>query len=135
MNFFVLHVDLHLSTQRKYCMVKKLLPGNMLMQTVNCRYSLLVYNGSVHYWRISRVLQREGLRCHLLPSGQTVVDAVRKLPDKQEWLSSLLLQLALGQLEVTGKLFMQPFTIKHSTNHKSSTYLGKPSAICGTGKP
>lgn len=64
------------------------------------RYGLLVYNGSVHYWRISRILQRDGLRAHLLPSEQTVVDAVRKLPDKQEWLSSLLLQLSLGQLEV-----------------------------------
>ena len=74
-------------------------PGNMLT-SVNCRYGLIVYNGSVHYWHISRVLQREGLRCHLLPSEQTVVDAVRKLPDKKEWLSSLLLQLALGQLEV-----------------------------------
>ena len=68
-----------------------------------------MYNGSVHYWHISRVLQREGLRCHLLPSEQTVVDAVRKLPDKQEWLSSLLLQLALGQLEVSDNLLMSAF--------------------------
>lgn len=75
-------------------------PCNTLNLSSNCRYSLLVYNGSVHYWHISRVLQREGLRCHLLPSEQTVVDAVRKLPDRQSWLSCLLLQLALGQLEV-----------------------------------
>ena len=68
--------------------------------TLTCRYGVLVYNGSVHYWHISRVLQREGMRSHLLPSEQIVVNAVRKLPDKQEWLSSLLLQLALGQLEV-----------------------------------
>lgn len=73
--------------------------GNMFA-SANCRYGFIVYNGSVHYWQISRVLQREGLRCHLLPSEQSVVDAVRRLPDKKEWLSSLLLQLALGQLEV-----------------------------------
>jgi hypothetical protein len=59
-----------------------------------------VYNGSVHYWHISQALQSEGRRCHLLASAQTVVDAVRKLSDKQEWLSCLLLQLALAQLEV-----------------------------------
>lgn len=75
-------------------------PCIILNLSSNCRYGLLVYNGSVHYWHMSRVLQREGLRCHLLPSEQTVVDAVRKLPDKQSWLSCLLLQLALGQLEV-----------------------------------
>lgn len=77
--------------------------GSKLTLSINCRYGILVYNGSVHYWQISRVLQREGLRYHLLPSEQVVVDAVRKLPDKQEWLSSLLLQLALGQLEVICK--------------------------------
>ena len=82
---------------------KLTVPGNKLTLSISCRYGVLVYNGSIHYWHISRVLQREGLRCHLLPSEQTIVDAVRKLPDKQEWLSSLLLQLALGQLEVTGK--------------------------------
>ena len=78
-------------------------PGNKRPLSINCRYGVLVYNGSVHYWQISRILQREGLQCHLLPSEQIVVDAVRKLPDKQEWLSSLLLQLALGQLEVIDK--------------------------------
>ena len=78
-------------------------PDHKLTLSICCRYGVLVYNGSVHYWQISRVLQREGLRRHLLPSEQTVVDAVRKLPDKQEWLSTLLLQLALGQLEVLGK--------------------------------
>ncbi|DBA87841.1 TPA: hypothetical protein ACH3X1_004837 [Trebouxia sp. C0004] len=66
----------------------------------NARYGFLVYNGSVHYWHISQALQREGRRCHLLASAQTVVDAVRKLSDKQGWLSCLLLQLALAQLEV-----------------------------------
>ena len=71
--------------------------------SINCLYVFLVYICSLHYWQISRVFQWEGLRCHLRPSEQTVVDAVRKLPDKQEWLSSLLLQLALGQLEVIGK--------------------------------
>ena len=70
------------------------------MCPAKCRYGFLVYNGSVHYWHISQALQREGRRSHLLPSTQAVVDAVRKLPDKQEWLSFLLLQLALTQLEV-----------------------------------
>ena len=69
-------------------------------QVTACRYGFLVYNGSVHYWRISQALQREGRRCHLLASTQTIVDAVRKLSDKQGWLSCLLLQLALAQLEV-----------------------------------
>ena len=59
-----------------------------------------MYNGSVHYRHMSQALQREGRRCHLLASAQTVVDAVRKLSDKQGWLSCLLLQLALAQLEV-----------------------------------
>ena len=59
-----------------------------------------MYNGSIHYWHVARLLHRDGLRVHVLPSQQTVVDAVRKLPDQQEWLASLLLQLALSQLEV-----------------------------------
>lgn len=61
------------------------------------------------------------MRCHLLPSGQTVVDAVRKLPDKQEWLSSLLLQLALGQLEVSWQpahAAFHNFNILPTTNFK-----------------
>ena len=64
------------------------------------RYGFLVYNGSVHFWHVSRPLQREGLHAHLLASQQQIVDAVRKLPDKQEWLSRLLLQTSLAQLEV-----------------------------------
>jgi hypothetical protein len=33
-----------------------------------CRYSHLVYNGSVHYWHVARPLQCDKLRHHLLPS-------------------------------------------------------------------
>lgn len=33
-----------------------------------CRYSYLIYNGSVHHWHAARPLQCEQLRQHLLPS-------------------------------------------------------------------
>lgn len=71
------------------------------------RYGFLVYNGSVHFWHASRPLQREGLHAQLLGPQQQVVDAVRKLPGKQEWLSRLLLQTALAQLEVLPYMLVQ----------------------------
>ena len=40
------------------------------------RYSFLVYNGSVHFWRITHFLQCEGLRSLLLPHLQKVTDAL-----------------------------------------------------------
>lgn len=33
----------------------------------------MCYNGSVHYWRVTRVLQRDGVRVHLLPSMEQIV--------------------------------------------------------------
>lgn len=35
-----------------------------------CRYSHLVYNGSVHFWHVARPLQCNKLRSHLLPSQE-----------------------------------------------------------------
>ena len=78
----------------------KLVDKSCRKHCLNCRYTFLVYNGSVHYWHISRILQRDGLRAHLIASQQIVVEAVRKLPGKQDWLARLLLQLALALLEV-----------------------------------
>lgn len=60
---------------------------------------------------MSLPLQREGLHAHLLALQQQVVDAIRKLPGKQEWLSRLLLQLALAQLEVAPFLLMPVCTL------------------------
>jgi hypothetical protein len=37
---------------------------------VSCRYSHLVYNGSVHFWHVARPLQCDKLRSHLLPSQE-----------------------------------------------------------------
>jgi hypothetical protein len=36
-------------------------------------YTFLVYNASVHHWRVAGPLQREGLRHHLRPSTERVV--------------------------------------------------------------
>ena len=52
------------------------------------RYKFLVYNGSVHFWRITRFLQTDGLRRALLPQLQKVVDAIAAvdaaLPDDRQ---------------------------------------------------
>lgn len=37
------------------------------------RYQFLVYNASVHHWRVVAPLHRDGLRHHLLASTERVV--------------------------------------------------------------
>ena len=38
-----------------------------------CRYLFLLYNGTVHYWHVSRPLQRDKMRGHLLATAEKVV--------------------------------------------------------------
>ena len=40
------------------------------------RHGFLVYNGSVHYWHVSRELQRDGVRPLLLPTLEPLVSAL-----------------------------------------------------------
>ncbi len=63
------------------------------------RYLFLVYNGSVHNWHVSRPLQRAGLRHHLLPSMEQVMQALEKVPGHEEWKVRNLMALAMCQAE------------------------------------
>ncbi|GFH19939.1 uncharacterized protein HaLaN_16976, partial [Haematococcus lacustris] len=65
------------------------------------RYLFLVYNGSVHHWHVSRPLQRDKLRHHLLPSMEKVWQALEKVPNHEEWKVRNLMALALCQAEAT----------------------------------
>jgi hypothetical protein len=59
------------------------------------RYKFLVYNASIAYWRISRVLQRAGRSKHLLPTMQRISDAVNSLgPEDSAWKASICTCLA-----------------------------------------
>jgi hypothetical protein len=55
----------------------------------------LIYNCSVHYWRAARLLQRDGVRFHLVPSMEQVVKALEAVPSKEEWKVQLKISLAL----------------------------------------
>ena len=50
-----------------------------------CRYTFLVYNGSVKYWHVSRPLQRAAMRKYLLPSMERVMAVLDKVPGHEEW--------------------------------------------------
>mmetsp|Transcript_28006 Transcript_28006/g.68923 ORF Transcript_28006/g.68923 Transcript_28006/m.68923 type:complete len:2443 (+) Transcript_28006:56-7384(+) len=49
------------------------------------RYLFLVYDASVHYWHISRPLQKPGTRQQLISSSTTVVQALQKVSGHEEW--------------------------------------------------
>lgn len=51
----------------------------------SCRYTFLVYNGSVKYWHVSRPLQRAAMRKYLLPSMERVMAVLDKVPGHEEW--------------------------------------------------
>ena len=78
--------------------VKQVLDGIALAQQSD-RHAFLVYNGSVHYWRVARPLQREGLRAQLVPSLETVLKALEKVAGQEEWRCRNLLSLAMCQFE------------------------------------
>ncbi|GFR51753.1 hypothetical protein Agub_g14204, partial [Astrephomene gubernaculifera] len=63
----------------------------------NPRYQFLVYNASVHHWRVAAPLHRDGLRTHLLPSTDKVVQALDKVPGHDEWKVRCYTALALCQ--------------------------------------
>ena len=42
------------------------------------RYVFLLYDASVHYWNISRPLQKSGTRRHLVDASTSVNDALQK---------------------------------------------------------
>jgi hypothetical protein len=58
-----------------------------------------VYNGSVTHWHVSRPLQRDAMRKHLLPSMEKVMGALEKVPGQEEWKVRNLMSLALCQAE------------------------------------
>lgn len=63
------------------------------------RYTYMCYNASVHYWHVTRELQRPGVRAPLLPSMETVVKAVDGVPGQEEWKVQLRTNLALAYAE------------------------------------
>ena len=62
------------------------------------RHSFLAYNGSVHYWTVSRPLQREGVRPLLLPTLEAVCSALATaaadVPGLDAWRARYLTLLA-----------------------------------------
>ena len=49
------------------------------------RYVFLLYDASVHYWNISRPLQKSGTRRHLVDASTSVNDALQKVSGHEEW--------------------------------------------------
>ena len=49
------------------------------------RYLFLVYDASVHYWNISRPLQKPGTRRYLVESSSTIIQALQKVSGHEEW--------------------------------------------------
>ena len=68
----------------------------------NSRHAFLVYNGSVHHWRIARELQRGGTRHLIVDSQKIVVDMLSGLAGERAWRAHNLLAYALC-LNETGK--------------------------------
>jgi len=63
------------------------------------RHTFLVYNGSVHFWHASWVLQREGMRKHVVDHLSRVVEYLRAVQGQDRWRSRLNIALARGQAE------------------------------------
>ncbi|GMH40123.1 hypothetical protein BSKO_08027 [Bryopsis sp. KO-2023] len=107
----------------------------------NDRYAFLVYNGSVHFWHISRPLQRECLRKHLLESQQAVVEALEQVPAPEAWKVRNKINLALcfaeaNQLENASKALdsVAPLEEKIDMSLKRLLYRCRVHIGCVTGK-
>jgi tetratricopeptide (TPR) repeat protein len=64
--------------------LKSLLEG-LVVALGDPRYLFLVYDASVHYWNISRPLQKPGTRLHLIESSSTIIQALQKVAGHEEW--------------------------------------------------
>lgn len=53
--------------------------SGLAVAAANPRYQFMVYNASVHHWRVAAPLHRDGLRQHLLPSTEQMVQVGRPL--------------------------------------------------------
>jgi tetratricopeptide (TPR) repeat protein len=49
------------------------------------RYLFLVYDASVHYWKISRPLQKPGTRKHLIETSSAITKALESVSGHEEW--------------------------------------------------
>ena len=78
--------------------IKHVLEGIATAQA-NDRHTFLLYNGSVHYWHVSRPLQRPGLRSHLGASLETVLKALERVGGQDEWRIRNMMNLAMCQFE------------------------------------
>ena len=57
-----------------------------LLEQNRPRYDFLVYNASVHYWRIARAILREGVMQFAIPSMSKIVQALEDTSDEDtEW--------------------------------------------------
>ncbi|GAQ78456.1 hypothetical protein KFL_000130380 [Klebsormidium nitens] len=74
------------------------LRGVRLAQELGPRHAFLVYNGSVHLWRILRVLNRDGARSTLLPCFESITKSLEWAANQgvkqEEWRAHNLLALA-----------------------------------------
>eukprot|EP00873_Tetraselmis_striata_P015149 jgi/Tetstr1/435413/TSEL_024322.t1 len=78
----------------------KFLQQGLAVAKPNPRYAFLVYNGTVHYWHVSRPLQRDGMRSSLLPSQEAFVQAlVASVAGQEEWKARCLGALAMCYAE------------------------------------
>lgn len=64
------------------------------------RHTFLIYNGSVHFWHASWVLQRAGMRKHVVEPTQRVVQFLQSVQGQNTWRARLQIALARGLAEV-----------------------------------
>jgi tetratricopeptide (TPR) repeat protein len=64
--------------------LKGLLEG-LAMALSDQRYMFLVYDASVHYWSISRPLQKPGTRKYLVEASTAITQALQKVSGHEEW--------------------------------------------------
>lgn len=63
------------------------------------RYKFLIYNASVHFWHVSRPLQRIGLRSQLVQPFAEMIDALNQVSEHAAWKARLLSAFGLCQYE------------------------------------
>lgn len=106
--------------------------------TANERYLFLVFNGSVHHWHVSRPLQRDSMRAHLLPSMEKVMAALEKVPGQDEWKVSMgkvmvaAFEEVPGQKEwkVVGKRMTAVCVPFEGTNYRANAFV-RTEHVCG----
>ncbi|DAZ99630.1 TPA: hypothetical protein N0F65_001867 [Lagenidium giganteum] len=89
-------------------------------------YDFLVYNASVNFWRTARGLMKKTTFQYLLPSLQTIIEALKMTNEKDvEWL--IRLQLALVYAQVDGRQYANAAkTINDVVDVQLAPLIGDP---------